>query len=182
MVTLRRFWFVPMAAVALLLPGCAKSLHEAPLAPARPVTNWDGVKNLSRSGDVYFGGQPTADAFDTAQERGVKVVVNLRSEREMKALDFDEAALVRRLGMEYVAIPVTPDSFAAADADRLKDVLTRTSGPVLIHCGSSNRVGAVWALYLHRHRGVALDEAIDLGRKAGLRSDRLVETIKKSAN
>ena len=42
--------------------------------------------------------------------------------------------------------------------------------------------GAVWALYLHRHRGVALEEAIELGRKAGLRSKGLVKTIRQSAN
>ncbi len=100
----------------------------------------------------------------------------------MATLDFDEAALVRELGMEYVAIPVTPATFGPSDADDLKEVLSRTTGPVLLHCGSSNRVGAVWAMYLHRHRGVGLDEAIELGRKAGMRSEVLVETIRRFAN
>jgi len=157
-------------------------MHRASFGPAQPVADWSGVKNLSHSGDMYFAGQPTVEGLDAAKERGVKVVVNLRSEREMKALEFDEAAQMKRLGMEYVNIPITPDTFGPEDADRLKNVLAKTSGPVLLHCGSSDRVGAVWAMYLNRHRGVALDEAIDQGRKAGMRSDRLVEIVKKSAS
>ncbi|MFQ5490054.1 MAG: beta-lactamase hydrolase domain-containing protein [Phycisphaerae bacterium] len=166
----------------LTASGCARSLHKAPVALAQPVTDWAGLERLFQDGDIFFGGQPTAEALEAAPQRGIKVVVNMRSAPEIKALDFDEPALVRRLGMEYVAIPVTPSTFGPDDADRLKDVLRKTAGPVLLHCGSSNRVGAVWALYLYRHRGIALDDAIKLGRKAGLRSERLVETIRQSAN
>ncbi|MCP4250954.1 MAG: hypothetical protein GY778_28285 [bacterium] len=175
-------WCYVVTAVLFSLPGCARSLHGRPVVHAEPVSDWDGIERLSRDGGVYFGGQPTAEALRAAPERGVRVVVNLRSEPEMSALGFDEAGLVRELGMEYVAIPVTPSTFGPEDADRLKDVLSRTSGPVLIHCGSSNRVGAVWALYLNRHRGHDVDDAIELGRRAGLRSEPLVETIKASAN
>lgn len=160
------------------LAGCRTTLDKAPVEPAQPVTDWSGVEKLFQAGEVYFGGQPTAEALEVAPKRGIKVVVNLRSAPEMKALGFDEAAIVRRLGMEYVAIPVTPDTFSPADADRLSDVLRETTGPILIHCASSNRVGAVWALYLHRHRGFSLDTAIEHGKRAGLRSDGLVEIIR----
>ncbi len=172
----------PIAIIAIALSGCSRSLHEATFTTAAPVTDWGGVKNLSHDSGLYFGGQPTAEAFGTAQEMGVKVVVNLRSDHEMAAMDFDEAALVERLGMKYVAIPITSESFGPADTDALKEVLGKTSGPVLIHCASSNRVGALWAMYLHRHRGVALDDALARGRQAGLRSEALVETIRKTAD
>lgn len=179
MVTPSRSCFMLAAITAFALPGCTRSLHQASFAPAVAVAGWDGMKNLSQDGGVFFGGQPTADAFRTVQEQGIKVVVNLRGQPEMEALDFDEPALVKALGMDYVAIPITSDSFNPTDADRLRDVLRKTGGPVLIHCGSSNRVGALWAMYLRRHRGVAEDEAIELGRRAGLRSATLIETIKQ---
>lgn len=182
MVTPSRFCLMLAAITAFALPGCTRSLHKASFAPAMAVADWDGVKNLSQDGGVFFGGQPTADAFRTAQKRGIKVVVNLRSDQETMALEFDEPALVRALGMEYVAIPITPDTFSTADADRLKDELLKTAGPVLIHCGSSNRVGALWAMYLRRHRGVAVDDALELGRQAGLRSESLIKTISQAAN
>ena len=176
-----RALLIIVATAALTLPACSRSLNTASIAPAQRVTDWSGIAKLFRDGEVYFGGQPTAEAFEAAPGRGIKVVINLRSEPEVAALDFDEAALVRRLGMRYVAIPVTPNTFGPAHADRLEEVLSDTLGGVLIHCGSSNRVGGVWALYLNRHRGFALDDAIDHGRSAGLRSDKLVEIIRASA-
>ena len=179
----RRVTYCCLAAVVFLAPsGCARSLHSSPVGPAQPVTDWVGLDRLFQDGGVYFGGQPTAEALRAAPERGVKMVVNLRSEPEVAALDFDEAALVRELGMEYVALPVTPSTLGPQHADGLKDVLSRTTGPILIHCGSSNRVGAVWALYLHHHRSLPLDEALNLGRRAGLKSEKLVAIIKASAN
>jgi hypothetical protein len=42
-----------------------------------------------------------------------------------------------------------------------------------MHCGSSNRVGYVWALYQRDRVGLDLNEAISEGEKAGLRSDGL---------
>ncbi len=180
MSSLVKTWLVPIAVIAM--SGCTRSLHQADFAPANPVVDWTGVKNLSRDGEVYFGGRPTADAIEAAQEKGIKVVINLLSDREVTVMDFDERAIVERLGIEYVAIPITPKSFGPPDAEILREVLSKTPGPVLIHCKSSNRVGALWAMYLHRHRGVPLDDAIKLGRRAGLRSEKLVETIGKHAN
>lgn len=172
----------PILFVAIVLSGCAKTLHEASFTTAAPVADWGGIKNLTQDNGVFFGGQPTADAFREAQRKGVRVIINLRSDREVAALEFNEAALVEQLGMEYVGIPIKPETFGLAHADGLKEVLRKTSGPVLIHCASSNRVGALWAMYLHRHRGVALHDAIAIGRKAGLRSEVLVETIRKTAD
>ena len=174
-----------LSVIALSFIGigaCTSSLHRAPFGYAEPVADWDGVRNLSRDGNVYFAGQPTEDALGEAVRRDIKVVVNLRGDQEMASkVDFDEPAMVEKLGMDYVSIPITPKSLSVADADRLHEILSGTRGPVLIHCASANRVGALWALYLHRHRGVGLDTAIDLGRKAGMRSAGLIEKLKTIA-
>lgn len=169
------------SALLLILPACAKPLNRAEISEAQPVSDWEGLNKLYHAGKIYFGGQPTEGAIRSAPEHGIKVVVNLRSNEEMEGVDFDEAKLVEALGMRYVSIPITPPTFDAPDADRLKEVLTETPGPVLIHCKSSNRVGALWALYLARHRGVAVDDAIRYGQSAGLRSHGLEESIRKLA-
>ena len=172
-----------VAALALLaVPACTRSLHDGPVGYAQTVTDWDGFTNLFRDGKLYFAGQPDADALGTAPDRGVKAVVNLRTPDEMThRVGFDEEALVRELGMEYVSLPVTSASFSVSDADRLKELLSRTPGPVLIHCAGSNRVGALWALYLHRHRGFELDEAIKRGKRAGLRSASMIDAVTRIA-
>lgn len=167
-------WLVFIVPASFLMPGCSESLNDARVSHAEPVQGWKGIKNLSRDGDFYFAGQPTSDGLRVAKTNGVEVVVNIRGDREIAETDFDESELVDHLGMKYVRIPVTPDSLGLDDADALKDVLSATRGPILIHCASSNRVGALWAVYLHRHRLLAIDDAIELGRSAGLRSDKLI--------
>lgn len=167
--------------VPLLVNACTASHLTVDISPAQSISDWPGLQRLYRSGDIYFGGQPTREALEAAPLRGIKMVVNIRSDKEVAALGYDEPTLVRQLGMKYVAIPVTPSTFATHQADRLKETLIQTSGPVLIHCASSNRVGAVWALYLNHHRNVPVEEAIALGRKAGMRSETLVELVRKYA-
>jgi len=52
------------------------------------------------------------------------------------------------------------------------------SGPVLLHCSTSNRVGGVLAV-LEAKAGKPVDDAIAAGRKAGLKSDVMVEAVKR---
>ncbi len=43
-----------------------------------------------------------------------------------------------------------------------------TEGEVLVHCGSSNRVGALLALRAFYHEGATVEEAMDIGAVAGM--------------
>jgi uncharacterized protein (TIGR01244 family) len=99
----------------------------------------------------------------------------------MAALPFDEAELARQLGMEYAAIPVSPQSFCAADVERFAGMIEQAEGPVLVHCGAADRVGAMWAAYAVRRQGLALEPALDAGRKAGLRSGSMVQAVRRVA-
>ena len=117
----------------------------------------------------YAGGQPTAAQLGELVRDGVRTVINLRGPAEIA--DYDEACEAARLGLRYVTLPVTD----AIDLDRervrtfgrlLDDA--RGNGGVLIHCATSNRVGAMVALDEVLNRGTALDAALERGRKAGL--------------
>ena len=148
---------------------------------ARPVPAWPGTPNMSRAGRVWFAGQPGPEGLRAAAAEGVGLVVNLRQAQEMHSLPFDEPALVKQLGMRYENIPIIPESFCCADVERFARLLESTGGPVLVHCGSSNRVGGLWAAYAARHRSVALEAALLAGRKAGLRGDSMVEAVRRVA-
>ena len=152
----------------------------------RDIDDWVGVPQLSENGAVYFAGQPTDSGLKDLAERGVKIVVNLRTLKEVRSkIDFDEAAVVKSLGMKYIHIPVVPSSFSSMDVERLIEVLDQASigtnkqSRILIHCASSNRVGAMWAAYLNRELGFDSDKAIEYGKKAGLRSDSMIEAAKR---
>jgi len=123
---------------------------------------------------IYFGGQPKADDFSLFAQRGVKTVINLRGEEEMKGLGFDEQASVEAAGMHYVQIPIGAEEPTEESLTRLMDLLAGSgSGRVLLHCASSNRVGYVWTLYEGIRQGKTVDEAVAAGKSAGLRSPTL---------
>ncbi len=123
-------------------------------------------------------GQPSAEGLAQLKALGFKTVVNLRTDQEGAK---DEEAVVKAAGLAYVSVPVTAETLSRADADAVGRVLDDpTAGPVLLHCASANRVGALWAL-LQVRQGKTLDEAEAEGRAIGLKSPALVEAVRKLA-
>ena len=121
-------------------------------------------------------GQPTPAALAGLREMGFRTVVNLRSEKEGPA---DERAVVEAQGLRYVSIPVTTDTFSLADVEALEKVLNDpTAAPVLLHCASSNRVGAAWAV-IQARKGKSLEEAEAAGREAGLNSPAMAAAVRR---
>ena len=70
--------------------------------------------------------------------------------------------------MRYVPLPVPSPSDATYEtAAALQTILADIDGPVLLHCFSGNRVGALFALSA-KEAGATREEALALGRSAGL--------------
>ena len=40
--------------------------------------------------------------------------------------------------------------------------------PILLHCGSGNRVSGLYAVWLAKRKGIPADEAFRMGEKAGM--------------
>jgi protein tyrosine phosphatase (PTP) superfamily phosphohydrolase (DUF442 family) len=96
---------------------------------------------------------------------------------------FDEPALRDQLGMRYVRMPVTPDSFSAADVERFSQTMAQLQPDdvLLVHCASSNRVGGLWAAYLRKHHKLSMEEALAHGRAAGLSRDSMIAAVRRVA-
>lgn len=125
---------------------------------------------------LAVGGQPSPDALGRLGEMGFRTVVNLRTEKEGAPA---QRAVVEAQGLRYVWIPVTPETFSLADVEAVEKVLDDpASGPVLFHCASSNRVGAVWAA-IQARKGKSLEEAVDAGRQAGLHSPTMEAAVRR---
>lgn len=121
----------------------------------------------SPQANLYTAGQPTNAAWELLAEEGVTTVINLRSDAEMQGSL--EPQLVEQNGMQYIHIPVAGAvdiSFEKAQA--LQQALAEAKGKVLVHCASSNRVGALLALGASENSSIA--EAIAAGQEAGLAS------------
>ena len=111
-------------------------------------------------------GQPDAKEFALFAEAGYVAVVDLRGETEDRGLD--EEAVLAELGMEYVNLPLSsPDAINFENAARLDEILNGYDGPVLVHCGSGNRVGALLALR-ESQNGASAEDALQYGRDAGM--------------
>ncbi|MGB5740743.1 MAG: sulfur transferase domain-containing protein, partial [Woeseia sp.] len=90
-------------------------------------------------------GQPNAAALSAIAAAGYAGVVDLRTEGESRG--FDEAQTAETLGLGYRSLPIAgPDDVTFENAAKLDALLAEFAGPVLLHCGSGNRVGALFAL------------------------------------
>lgn len=144
-------------------PPAAPSAEASPL-PERTVPIPNAATPLR---GLLTGGQPSAEHFKTAAEAGYATVINLRAGDEPGTRD--ERPEVEALGMAYVSIPVSgADGISVANATALAGALGASSGPVLLHCGTGNRAGALLAMKAFHIDGVPADAALELGKRAGL--------------
>jgi uncharacterized protein (TIGR01244 family) len=159
------FWaFVFVSACLLFSPHAdARDYAKGPIPQADLL---DIPNARSPFPGILTGGQPSEDQIQEAARLGYKTIINLRAADEMT---WDEKSNVTRLGMKYVAIPIDgAGDITLANAARLISELSNRDGyPVLIHCASGNRVGALFALDANEH-GSSIEEAIQIGKSAGM--------------
>lgn len=119
---------------------------------------------------LHTGGQPMPEQLEQLAQGGVRTVIDLRTPGEDRG--FDQAAHAEALGLRYITLPIdTADGLTPANATVLKQLLEDSGdGDVLLHCGSGNRVGALLAMIAAQHEGATPEEALALGRQAGLTS------------
>ncbi len=165
-------------AITLLSLGCLFSCGQEAVEPPAPETaaveppapevaaieilNWrTPVEGL------LTGGQPTPEQISEAARAGYTTIVNLRADAE-EGFAW-ESDLVEGLGMRYVHIPVAGAAgLTRENVDLLSAVLDDRDGPMMIHCASGNRVGAMMALEAAWVDGATADEAVRIGQEFGM--------------
>lgn len=111
-------------------------------------------------------GVPDNATLNILDENDFVAVIDLRAPNETSGSG--EPIEVATRGMKYFSIPVSgPEDMTYDKARELDQVLQSLDGPVLLHCASGNRVGALFALRA-KQNGASIEEAINIGRKAGL--------------
>jgi uncharacterized protein (TIGR01244 family) len=116
---------------------------------------------------VLSGGQPSDDQLEAASKAGFETVINIRVPGEPGT--GTEQELVESLGMTYVSVPVKGASgMTEENARALAAALDQAEQPVLLHCGSGNRIGGLFALMAYYLDDKTAEEALAFGREAGL--------------
>lgn len=177
-------WFrAGTLAVALLLSaglggGCnsPQLKHRPEPAPPETVTRTEPpvvearltLAAEPRDGRTIVMGQPTPAQLRAFAQDGGATVINLRSEREMEALDYDEAALVESLGLRYIWMPMSGSQLDLDKAKRFGEQFPVGDAPVMLHCASGGRASGMWAAHLAINEGLDDQAALDRARAVGL--------------
>ncbi|NOT88977.1 MAG: hypothetical protein HOP03_12450 [Lysobacter sp.] len=157
-----------LVAVLLVPAGCT-TMREAPAKSVRTLASVpSGLTVLNPKQGLYVAGQPGVEDWQAIAASGVRTIVNLRTADEMKTRD--ERAEVDDAGMHYVELPIAGVAGITADnASLLSALLAEAEGPVLVHCASANRAGALLAV-ASMQQGMAIEPALAFGRESGMKS------------
>ena len=192
-----------VAAMLLLLtaPGCDDPGATAPTPTAPPAVEagssadagapadeprlteatLGSTRNVHVYEQCYLAGQPSEEDLKLAKESGIKTIINLRKPDELK---YDEAAAARELGLTYIHLSFLRVEEMTDDfLDRARTQMADAERPVLVHCGSAGRVGALWLIHRALDDGLSTQAAAAEAREVGLRNAemeaRAVEYVQK---
>lgn len=137
------------------------------------------VKNYLRAAPyVGTGGIVDAKSFAKLGELGFKTVINLNTAEEGAT---HEGETARAASLTYISIPVATRAPSPAQVVEFSEYVNDPKYyPILVHCISANRVGAMWALY-RAANGVPPGIAVQEGRTVGLKPSR-ESAVRKQLN
>ncbi len=149
--------------VLIAAPAFAQSKLDQSLLASLPHVSFHGSSNVA-------SGRLTPADVELLKRAGIVHVIDLSEDAETP--DFDEASAVRAAGMQYDNLPIDGADGLNGDNVRRFDALIKKAGdaPTLIHCASSNRVGALMALRAASLQGKSTEVAIETGESWGLKS------------
>jgi uncharacterized protein (TIGR01244 family) len=119
--------------------------------------------------NLYSSGQPSLMEFKELFSKGFRRIIDLRPPSEDHG--FDEVREAAAQHLEYCNLPIGGEKdLTVANVRTFDRWLGVSDSPMtLIHCGSGNRVGALFALREAWCRGKGEEEALVAGRAAGLK-------------
>jgi protein tyrosine phosphatase (PTP) superfamily phosphohydrolase (DUF442 family) len=154
----------------LLLLGCSTpgSQKRAPQSAKLEKSKLGTIFNVHRFGSIILGGQPKPKDFALLKKEGVKTIIQMNYRER---LPFREEAFVKALGMDYIYFPWNgPRELTDGIFNGGRKLLNRSKKPLLLHCASANRVGAIWLVWRVLDGGLALDKAIAEAKEVGMRT------------
>ena len=124
-----------------------------------PIKNYNrATPTIATSGTIGKGG------VKELAKRGFVTIIDLRTENEGTA---EEKKNVELAGMNYINISVTGAGINYKQLAAFTETIEKAQQPVLIHCASGNRVGALWTTY-RLSKGIDSEIAFEEGRTAGM--------------
>lgn len=149
-----------MLIAALSVSGCATQA---------PAVELPGIADaVSPAPGILSAGRLAPEDIQRVRDAGVRQIIDLTPDAETP--DFDEAAAVRAAGLAYANLALSgPADLTLENAQTFDALLRAAKRPVLVHCASGNRVGAMAALRAAWVDDHSIEEAITIGKAWGLK-------------
>lgn len=161
-----RWKYALFAALLLAMPAIA----QPPAEPGLGITN-----AVEAEPGLLIAGQPTAAQIKAAGKAGYRTVFDLRSRIEDRG--FDEEKVTGKAKMAYTNVEVTPDTLTQSKILFFLMMLREAERPVLLHCSTGNRAGALYYSWLVLEKGMPEDQALTQAQAAGLRDPLLGQAV-----
>ncbi|MCB1993240.1 MAG: protein tyrosine phosphatase family protein [Geminicoccaceae bacterium] len=116
--------------------------------------------------------EPARRTFDRIAAEGFRSVVSFQTREEEQKLPIeDEREAAAQAGLAFLHQPVSGDSLDDETVDRFRDALGGLPKPVLLHCSSGKRAGAMTMMHLASEMGLSGDEALEKAASMGFECD-----------
>ncbi len=171
-----RTFAAALLTASVLLTACASEPAPEPTPEAQPAITADmsesllalDIPNMTQpTDDLLCAGQLSPDQMDALQSMGFASFISLRQATEKGAGWEEEHAM--STSANFQRLPVAGAAgIDEATSRTLATVLETTAKPVVLYCGSSNRVGALLALKAFHVDNQPPEAALTFGKSAGL--------------
>lgn len=157
-----------LAAAVVLLVSMAASQGPTKIAI-------EGSNNVTRvDASIACAGATSPAAFAEIRKQGFVSIINLRREQEPGADIPGARAAAAQAGLKFIHIPVDGARPDPASAEAFIAAVTNPSNqPAFVHCGTANRVAAMWLIKRIVVDGWDVERAKDEATTIGLTSAEL---------
>ena len=116
--------------------------------------------------ELAIAGQLTPFDLQEVASSGFKSVLNLRHPAEEGFL-LDEQQQAEASGLRYVNLPVTPETMGDELTTSVLQEIDELPKPLLVHCASGMRAGAMTLMQFATRNGMTADEAFEVAGRIG---------------
>ncbi|MDT0686484.1 beta-lactamase hydrolase domain-containing protein [Autumnicola psychrophila] len=128
---------------------------------------------------------PEENSFKSFAEKGFKSVINLQTDEEEQNVSPEkEEALAKDNDLEYRHIGVSEDKLSEALVDNFRQELENLPKPIVVHCKSGKRSGALVMMHIGCDKDMSGEEVIKQAEDMGFECDvpELEQFLKKYVN
>ncbi len=124
------------------------------------------MEGMKVNEQITVAGQITPEQLDEAARQGFKSVLNLRAADE-EGFMADERHRAEAAGLRYENIPVKKEEISDELTTSVLKEIDELPKPVLVHCASGMRAGAMAFMHMATREGMSAEKAMSRAQESG---------------